>query len=306
MKRVLLCAFFILVFTRSIFAQNDEEKIKKLITELKSSNPLKRKIAARRLLNYGDKIKRFSREVVALIKFYDIRNHVTQLLRNIGAREIVKLLGDEELYIRMNTLEALLILQAKEFAHEIAELLKDKNIHVRGFAARVLGWLKAKEYAKEIAKLLKDKDNDVRYYAVGALGELKAEECADELFELLEELIEKNVDGDLPNAVICTLGYIGSKKYIKTIAKLLKHPYPSYRIAAVRALGLLDAKEYVNNIAELLKDQDKYVRWYTAYVLGSIGTCKVLELLKEQLEKESCCDVRRTIKDAIRKIKEKK
>jgi HEAT repeat protein len=303
MKNGFLLIFFLTIFASPIFVQDTEDtEIRKFVEQLRSRDVNIRKRAVKDLIGLGDKIKKIARQVVLLVKDYDIRGEVTSVLKEIGAREIVKLLDDKDLYVRMDALEALLILQARDYAGEIAKSLKDKESYVRGFASTVLGMLKAKEYAREIAKLLRDKDMGVRYYAVGALDALDAKECIGDLFDVLEELTEKDVDGEVTHGIICVLGRLGAKEYVKTIAKFLKHHCPSHRASAVRALGSLNAREYTNDIVKMLKDEYRFVRWWAASVLGSIGTTEILKSLRERLKEETDKEIRHTIENSIKKI----
>jgi len=89
---------------------------------------------------------------------------------------IIKLLKDNDHYVREQTLGTLVRYNAKNAVSEIVKLLDDKVLDVRLYTINALAKLNAKETVSEISKLLGDENKQIRGWAAISLIELDKKE----------------------------------------------------------------------------------------------------------------------------------
>ncbi|BAY30016.1 HEAT repeat-containing PBS lyase [Nostoc carneum NIES-2107] len=191
---------------------------------------------------------------------------------------------EEKSLSRRAAAEALVQMQAKDYAVNVAALLKDSDSSVRRAAANALGQLQAKDYAANVAALLKDSDSSVRRAAANALGQLQAKDYAANVVALLKDSHSNSLI-NVRSAAANALGQMQAKDYAANVAALLKDSDSSVRYYAAEALGQLQAKDYAANVAALLKDSDSSVRSAAAEALGQLQAkdyaANVAALLKD-------------------------
>jgi HEAT repeat protein len=141
-----------------------------------------------------------------------------------AAAGIIKLLDDEEAWVRVAGIEALAALgDDPKWLAAIARGLSDPNTPVRKRALEALEAAKATAFADGVAALLKDADADVRMYAARAIAA------------------------------------VGSKKHAPAAAALCADDYYPTRLWALRALDKLDARDQRAVVERLTRDPERMV-----------------------------------------------
>jgi HEAT repeat protein len=151
------------------------------------------------------------------------------------AREaLLRMLGDPEAAVRLETLDALADLEDKALAGEITNLLADPSAEVREEAIDTLAELGAEGEATAIAGLLGDPESQVREEAANALGELKNSAAAPALIAALQDTSE-----DVRGEAIASLGEIGARDAVPLLRALFDKDPGIHRLRLIRALQQL-------------------------------------------------------------------
>ena len=213
-----------------------------------------------------------------------VRSLAASALAGLGAKEstseILKLLGDEVGFVRLHAVEALARLGAKASAPELVKLLKDGDSEVRRVTLTALGNLGVRDAAPEIVKLLTDESAFNRKLAVQVLEQLGARETAPEIAKLLQggELI------DARRWTVKALGQFGAREAAPEIAKQLTDGDSWLRAWAAQSLGKLGAKETAPELLKLLADGEVQVRYSAASSLSRFGWREGVAVLLQDAE----------------------
>lgn len=117
-------------------------------------------------------------------------------------------------------------------AQALIKLLCDQDPWVRGNAAEALGKLQDASAVEFLIKASQDEEAIVRFSAVEALGELKAEVAIDALIEQL-----KDSEWSVRLSAVKALGNIGSVSACDALAKAQKDPKHAIRVLAKEAVA---------------------------------------------------------------------
>jgi len=258
--------------------------------------------------------------------------NVLKKMGKIAIPPFLKMLADEDEYIRISAAEALgKIGQAAEPA--IPELLKtalaDSNSYVRDSAAKALEKIghATNQVVSPLVTALESNDNSlqIRQNAAKALGNIgqiaipaiphlitalkDKEGCATALEDTDWWGILEYHDGDVRSTAAEALGKIGPDAVpaVPSLMTALKDQEAFVQIAAAEALGQIGptAAQAVPSLMTALKDKDVSVQSAAAKALGKIGataaTAKAVPSLMIALE-DSDLEVRYRAAEALGKI----
>ncbi len=237
------------------------EEINRLLRELESSDPQRRRYAAEQLQNADE------RALYPLIKALEdddpgVSDAAMRSLINIGgevtAYMMLPLLREHALL--RNT--ALLILKEIGNIDIIRKLLDDKDDDVRKFGIDLVSELKDKESCIYLKKLIKDPNPNVRAATASAIGEIGCHNLKDELIEALQD-----------DEWVC--------------------------FSAIDSIGKLKDPDFVNALIPLVDSPSEAIRYATVEALSGIPHPKSIEFLKEYLKKAGEAEKRLIIKGLI-------
>lgn len=191
-------------------------------------------------------------------------------LSELGAKNIVGFLKNENAFVREGAIEALVNCRANEYAKDIAELLKDEDATVRIEAISALVDFRAKEYTNNIAAFLTGKEDSVRNEAVYALGILGAREYTNDIAKFL-------YDVHIQCSAACVLIRFGAKEYAQKIAELLNNGSQGTKCKIIECIYQFNAKYYSDKVAQCLSDKDFYVRSSAVIALGKLDERKYIK-----------------------------
>lgn len=264
--------------------ETQQQRIEKLIRDLKSKDTFIRTSAVESLGKMGPYADAAVDDIVALLKDKDwsVRFSAANTLRQIGASadnavpDIISLLNHRASYVRSSAAIALGRIgpSADGAVPTLIDALKDKDRDVRIAAAYALGGMGPSVISAvdDIVALLKDKERSVRIPAVESLGRIgpSAASAVDDIVALL-----KDEDWSIRRGAVEALGGIGpsAASAVPNIVDLLKDNDWNVRSSAAIALGFigLSVASAVPDIVVLLKSKDWDVRRVAADALGRIG-----------------------------------
>ncbi|MCP4696875.1 MAG: hypothetical protein GY862_08510 [Gammaproteobacteria bacterium] len=172
-------------------------------------------------------------------------------------------------------------LDTEQVVNTLTQLLKDKNPDIKIKATNTLASLGRTEAVKPLIKLLKDQDPNIRHNAVETLGQLDNAEAATPLVELLNDQ-----NFAIRNSAAEILGRLGDTDAVTPLIALLKDQDWRVRNSAMEALGRLGSADAVTPLIALLKDQDWSIRNRAGEELGRLGdagaVAPLIALLKDQ------------------------
>jgi HEAT repeat protein len=179
---------------------------------------------------------------------------------------------------------ALCKFDAKGITPELLKLLIDEEPYVRQFSVDILGNFGIKEASSDIFKLVNDSDRIVRETAIFALAKLGDKSAIPELFKLIED---EKYGYDKKRAAIM-LGEMGDKNEIPQLIKLMnryKAEQKTYMLYGISyALIKLGAKEFISELIGLLKGNDSAMVVEVAMGLGDLGIEESIPELRKALK----------------------
>jgi HEAT repeat protein len=200
---------------------------------------------------------------------------------------------------KSKTAEKFLIKLSKKDKNVIITLLdflKHNNPRIRYRVAHVLGELHNRLAAPMLLyTALKDPNPEVRYDAFVALGKTANESMIPVLLRLLEEELDEGIRSAILGAIIDIVRRC--KKAVQLIQQpiiaLLEHHDPLLRNDVVCMIGKLGQKEFVKILKKYLFKGDKIFRIHLAEALAEIaiktrdkGTIQVLRLMLSDSDPE--------------------
>ncbi len=193
----------------------------------------------------------------------------------------IKFLKNKETFIRYSAAEVLGKLKVKEAVKPLTRLLKDKDSDVRGKAAWALGEIGDPSAVKPLEKLIYDESGYDQQEAVHALQKFNDPGT----FKIWKDLLSSS-DRNMRLCAIDELGELNDTKVIPILLKYFDNEYSTIEEALAK-LG----EPVVDYVIPLLQDPDSTKRYFTALLLGDIGSEKAVEPLLKALE-DSCNSVR--------------
>lgn len=208
-----------------------------------------------------------------------VKIHVIESLKSFSKFEIaklflIKLLYDIDYEICCNALISLSYFKGEEVNNAVINCLHDPNKDVRIEAAKSLQYIGDRKSVTPLIASLDDHNELVRGYAA------------------------------------VSLGVIGGKEIIPIIKKkLLDEKHNAARLRMFVGLYYLGEKDYLSLIINQLKSRSCLVRFAAPYYLAEIAdetnTEQIIGSLKIAIGKEKRKDVRVSMKEALKKIRNK-
>lgn len=163
--------------------------------------------------------------------------------------------------------EAVLLEQGSDAVAPLTELLDGSgDWQTRVQALDALGKLRAREATGAISACLRDRNTWVRMAAAHALGNVAGPEAADLLAGALEDTADVVVA-----AALVGLGKTGDPKAMGFCAGQLGHDNPRVRGSAVSAIGRLGGKDAALLVRRMLSDRDEGVQHKARRALEMLG-----------------------------------
>lgn len=191
-------------------------------------------------------------------------------------------LVDENLQLRINSIEVIAVTRRLEMMHKVKRLLKDDSMPVRFAAALAVGDTEYKLAKKTLKHLLKDPDENVRIATAYALGKISTFDNS----EILRKSIgSKNLT--VRANTVMLMGKTGNKKELKPLYWALRDPDSDdkVRFQAVEAIARLgDEKILEAQIWPMLISVYADDRVMGIKALGALGTHKAREILITKLD----------------------
>ncbi|MBM3237498.1 sigma-70 family RNA polymerase sigma factor [Candidatus Poribacteria bacterium] len=203
------------------------------------------------------------------IKIGDIRD----------VESLIKALGDEDRYVRMEAAYALGNLGDSRGIEPLRKTLGDKDKFVQLKATIALAKMNEPGAIELLIETLADKDPDIRRSAADALGEIGDARAVE---PLIEALGASGVRGRAAEA----LGKLGDIRAIEPLIKVLSDENERVRSVAAEALGRIGDARAVEPLIGALGNKDKWVRRDVAEALGRIGDTRAVEPLIRALSDE--------------------
>ncbi|MFC1556477.1 HEAT repeat domain-containing protein [candidate division KSB1 bacterium] len=150
---------------------------------------------------------------------------------NVVIPALVKILDDKESDVRVQALESLINLEAKETVPKFVESLSDENVRVRFGALRGLYKLAGKSAAPLLVRALRDENIEVRNHAATYLGWSCGYAAVPGLIRLID-----SPDASLRKAWIQAISGIRDRSTIPYIISVLDDPRADIRRLAALAL----------------------------------------------------------------------
>lgn len=222
------------------------EEINRLLGELESPDPQRRRYAAEQLQNADE------RALYPLIKALEdedpgVSDAAMRSLINIGgevtAYMMLPLLREHALL--RNT--ALLILKEIGNIKIIRRLLNDKDDDVRKFGIDLISELKDKESCIYLKTLIKDPNPNVRAATASAIGKIGCHNLKDELIEALKD------DDWVCFSAIDSIGRLKDPEFVNALIPLMDSPSEAIRYATVEALSGIPHPEAIEFLKGYLK-----------------------------------------------------
>ena len=175
------------------------------------------------------------------------------------------------------------------------------DARVRSVAAAALGDLGDSAAVPALVRALGDDGpRSVRRASAASLGRLRASRAVGPLIRAIQD-----PHHSVRSAAAGALAAIGAPA-VKPLSDVLRDADPLVRALAVETLGRIGGAEAATPIAACLKDPDWGVRSAAAQGLGLCGASPALPALRGQLAREPDGFVLERLREAIRKIEEKR
>ena len=155
-------------------------------------------------------------------------------------------------------------------AAALADLIKGSGSYRIAFAARGLGLLGEPAAVELLVPLLNPSryDSQVIVSAIRSLADLASQSALTALNQLLRT---PNLDPTVLLEVVRALGRIGGDESTDLFLDLLSHPWPTFRVEALRGLAGLGAQTFFLALSGLDGDPHWSVRATVAELLGSMN-----------------------------------
>lgn len=249
---------------------------------LQSSDELLQKAAIEALGNIGDKI------VDRILLDYEkmpllLKEQLLLVLGQIGNPKASYLIKEalfaKERWLRINAIEATVLLKTPELVESIIDIIKSSNtdIWVLATAVSAIGRINYTESLDCIIPLLKNEDARVRANSIETLSSFKWEGLPEACFPLLKD---KN-DRVRVNAAIA-LWRSGHAEVFSELEKMSRDRSRWVRASAVFALGQIDDPEGVPILIRMLHDHEDMVYRNALEALSHSGDLRaMIPLLNE-------------------------
>lgn len=281
----------------SISSLNDRRvigKLEKLLTDPYEDVQESAVDALCNLKTYLDKPK-----LISLLKSENPiqRKNVIRLLGKINAAESVNDLGfalkDDNIKVRKAVIEALSVIRTKEAIRYLTYALTDENSDIRISSALCLGMIKGENIVDSLIILASDPDNSVRVATAKSLGMLGDNKAVKTLVELL-----KDKSGFVVATAIEALGIIDGNEAKDAIIEMLDSEDNEIKRTAIIALGSF--KNVESNLIPFLRDHDWASRIAAARVLGKMTGADVRTELEKLLDTEEDPTVLKAVEEILR------
>lgn len=165
-----------------------------------------------------------------------------------------------------------------EATENLVKMLADEEDFVREKAARALGKLKASAAVPALIRCLDDRDVYVTVRACEALGEIADDRALAGLAKALA-----HQEADIRSAAVRVVGDMGSDRAVDLALRGLQDRDRFVRARAAEALGKIGSQRAVRGLLQTLSDGESYVRWRGVSALGHIGSDRAVRALGEAI-----------------------
>ncbi len=171
---------------------------------------------------------------------------------------------------------------------ELVRLLGDEDWFVRSAGAEALGWLRDAQSIGPLIKTLNDPAWTVRIAVIYALAELKDTQIAPYILPCLQD-----EQSQVREVAAEALGVLGNQQTVEALITALNDQDEFVRQRVAQALGLLRSPLATPALLHALEDRHKGVRWNAVVALGRIAPPEAVPALIRRLNDED----RPTIED---------
>ncbi|HHN64586.1 MAG TPA: hypothetical protein ENK09_04415 [Nitrospirae bacterium] len=222
------------------------EYINKLVKELQSPDPERRRQAAEEL-QYADE-----RAIYPLIRALEDENPGVS---DAAMRSLISIGGEVTAYMMLPLLRehallrntALLVMKEIGNIRIIRKLLIDKDDDVRKFGVDLIAELKDRESCPYLRDLMKDPNPNVRAATASAIGKIGCHDLKDELIEALDD------DEWVCFSALDSMGRLKDVEFIEPLSRLLDSGSDAIRYAAIEALSAIPHPEAAGILKGYLK-----------------------------------------------------
>ncbi|RMG75039.1 MAG: HEAT repeat domain-containing protein [Nitrospirae bacterium] len=253
--------------------------LKRLIKELDSGAPLKRKRAASLLGQYDE------RAVYPLIKALSDPHPA---VRNAALDSLIKIGGEQTAYMMLPLLRmkrelknsAVFVLKNIDNKIAVSALLNDPDPYMRLMGLRVINEKTPKDLCPAIEKLFSDTSVAVRALAALVAARLSCGSLLERLDTLLRD------DQWVCLHTLIALSIVKSPESVKFIVPLLNSSSDSVRLQAIKTLGLIETEESKKAILKHYQKKLKPVeREFTVCSMIKLGLSEHIEDIKDYISK---------------------
>jgi len=177
------------------------------------------------------------------------------------------------------------ILTGTQKTDQLITNLGDNDIHIRSEAVDALTSISKSEVIELLISLLqKDSTHIIKEGACKALGKIGDKRATDILIQNLE-----NPDESVRYQAAIALGQLGDQKAVKPLIQVYqKQDDTLVRSEAAKALGLLGDPSAIKILLSVLKkENDRFIKYHTVTSLGKIGDSKAKKQLKKIIKDSS-------------------
>jgi HEAT repeat protein/protein-S-isoprenylcysteine O-methyltransferase Ste14 len=227
-------------------------------------------------------------KLVKVVKDTRNRNDMRKAARELAdigepaIEALIGLLGDDNLYVRWYTADALGSVKSEKVVQPLIELLYDEDKNVRRVAAGSLRRTGAEEAVQPLIEALQDQTRGISIAAARALGQIGAQESVPPLIEALQ-----GTNTGTAGAAAEALGEIGTQEAVGPLTRCLEEMENCPHNQVGWALWRLGSERAVDAFAAGLEEGTWWQRSSNASALGEIRSEKAIEPLTEALRDES-------------------
>ncbi|GBF38724.1 PBS lyase HEAT-like repeat protein [Leptospira johnsonii] len=180
---------------------------------------------------------------------------------------------------RENSSIALIEIKDPKILPLVLPILENQDREIRYRAADVLIGVTNPSFSSRILEVLVKGKNLAKAPASHVLGRIK-------FYKAREEIEKALLDPNIPDREIIaqSLGYIGDKKSIPVLVKILKEDQTEAKYGAVWSLGAIGSEEALPYVEEACKSSDQKLAKIASESLGMIASPKSLSLLDKKTE----------------------
>ncbi|PJZ76926.1 HEAT repeat domain-containing protein [Leptospira neocaledonica] len=180
---------------------------------------------------------------------------------------------------RENSSIALIEIKDPKTLSLVLPILEDRDREIRYRAADVLIGVTDPSFSPRILEVLIKGKVLAKAPASHVLGRIK-------FYKAREEIEKTLLDPNIPDREIIaqSLGYLGDKKSIPVLAKVLKEDQTEAKYGAVWALGAIGSEEVLPYVEEACTSKDQKLAKIASESLGMIASPKSLSLLDKKTE----------------------